>query len=279
MQNADKNFSQVATTPLEQGLPPYVYSANTIVSPFSFYDPQSLQQKGPIKPKEYPQSPCYIPLQELNVPKSKDPKVILNDFTLEKDGNLKLTNEELVKCQKGILTYVLKKAATKIFEGKSIVGLSLPVRIFEARSTIERLSDIWAYAPHYLTEAAGSGEGVDRIRAVMAFVAASLPHCLSQWKPFNPLLGETFQGVLDDGTTIDCEHTSHHPPITTMYINSKHWKAYGSWTYNGDLKATGNSLSAYNEGWITIEFNDGHKVEFFLPSMNIKGMMMGSRRC
>jgi hypothetical protein len=35
-------------------------------------------------------------------------------------------------------------------EGKSVVGISLPVRIFEARSTIERICDWWGFYPVYL---------------------------------------------------------------------------------------------------------------------------------
>jgi len=35
-------------------------------------------------------------------------------------------------------------------EGKNIVAISLPVRIFEARSTIERICDNWDYMPIYI---------------------------------------------------------------------------------------------------------------------------------
>jgi len=37
--------------------------------------------------------------------------------------------------------------------GKDIVGLSLPVRIFEPRSTLERLLDVYKFAPIYLRRA------------------------------------------------------------------------------------------------------------------------------
>jgi hypothetical protein len=38
-------------------------------------------------------------------------------------------------------------------------------------------------------------------------------------KPFNPILGETYQGNFDDGTEVYCEHTSHHPPITNFFMH------------------------------------------------------------
>jgi hypothetical protein len=39
-------------------------------------------------------------------------------------------------------------------------------------------------------------------------------------KPFNPLLGETFEYVTDDFEFIS-EQVSHHPPITANYYRSK----------------------------------------------------------
>lgn len=38
-------------------------------------------------------------------------------------------------------------------------------------------------------------------------------------KPFNPILGETFQGILG-GIPIFLEQTFHHPPITSVYIKT-----------------------------------------------------------
>lgn len=270
-----QNLSKVALKPLKDGLRPFEYSNEVSIPPLSFYDPQSLIDKGKLKKEEEPITPHYFSLEELNKPKILDKENLLKDFSKEKDGDLRLTNKDLVDRQKGILAYVIRKAASQILEGKSIVGLSLPVRIFEPRSILERLSDLWTFAPHYLTKAS-SEEGVERIQSVFSFLISILPITTSQWKPFNPLLGETFQGELADGTTIDCEQTSHHPPIATFYVKNKNWTAHGSWTINGNLR--GNNFHAYNEGWITIEFADGGKVKFYTPAMALKGMLMGKRK-
>ena len=37
-------------------------------------------------------------------------------------------------------------------------------------------------------------------------------------KPFNPILGETLQAELPDGSEIYCEHTSHHPPVSNFHL-------------------------------------------------------------
>jgi Oxysterol-binding protein len=36
--------------------------------------------------------------------------------------------------------------------------------------------------------------------------------------PLNPILGETLQRELPDGTRFFAEQTSHHPPITNFYL-------------------------------------------------------------
>ena len=71
-----------------------------------------------------------------------------------KEGGIECTNEEELKCQEGIVSDLLKSAGKTLMEGKNVVGISLPVRIFEPRSTIERITDWWAFGPIYLTKAA-----------------------------------------------------------------------------------------------------------------------------
>lgn len=88
---------------------------------------------------------------------------------------------------------VVKDLASKVMDGKGIVGLSLPVRIFEPRSSIERICDLFLYSNHYLSRAAAAvDEPAERVKYVLGWIASALPHAISQFKPFNPLLGETF---------------------------------------------------------------------------------------
>ncbi len=45
---------------------------------------------------------------------------------------------------------MITKMGSNMFSGKSIMGLSMPVRIFEPRSTIERIADVFHYFPYYM---------------------------------------------------------------------------------------------------------------------------------
>ncbi len=46
-------------------------------------------------------------------------------------------------------------------------------------------------------------------------------------KPFNPILGETYQGMID-GCPIYAEQVSHHPPITSIYFIGRGFKVHAS---------------------------------------------------
>jgi len=46
---------------------------------------------------------------------------------------------------------VVKRAGKTLMEGRGIVAISLPVRIFEKRSAIERMCDLWSTGPIYMT--------------------------------------------------------------------------------------------------------------------------------
>ena len=86
-----------------------------------------------------------------------------NGYRRVKDGGLECFHREELKCQEGIVLDLMKSAGKQLMEGKNVVGISLPVRIFEPRSTIERICDWWAFGPIYLTRAA-------QIKVLLTFV-------------------------------------------------------------------------------------------------------------
>jgi len=59
-------------------------------------------------------------------------------------------------------------------EGKGIVAISLPVRIFEKRSTVEKICDLWCTGPLYLRKAALATNPVERMKQVITFVVSGM---------------------------------------------------------------------------------------------------------
>ena len=53
-------------------------------------------------------------------------------------------------------------------------------------------------------------------------------------KPFNPILGETFQAYIK-GIPIYYEQISHHPPISAFYMTCPEFTMYGNLVAFADL--------------------------------------------
>ena len=59
-------------------------------------------------------------------------------------------DKEAMERQKGVLVDVLRQLTMNIMKGLTITHISLPIKIFEPRSSIQRIVDIWSFAPKYL---------------------------------------------------------------------------------------------------------------------------------
>lgn len=97
-------------------------------------------------------APVYLSWEQVSQ-KREYPRVQEGN-SITKNGELKCTDKEVLKKQSGVIMDILKKVTQSIVEGRGIVGVSLPVRIFQPISTIERIVDWWTYCPRYLPKAA-----------------------------------------------------------------------------------------------------------------------------
>lgn len=72
---------------------------------------------------------------------------------------------------------------------------------------------------------------------------------LSVKKPFNPIVGETYQGEIA-GCPITLEQISHHPPVTSIYFVGRGYKIYG--TMNIDVNLRLNYVKGVNNCNLTL---------------------------
>lgn len=271
-QHANESIEQVGCTPLD-GDDPLIYSNEVSVPPYSFLDESTKYSK-----KAPP--PTYIPYSELSKPKPTKKKDILFGLELNKNGVLQCTDKEMLEKSKGVVAYVVKQIAKNIFTGLGVVAISLPVRIFEPRSALERVLDGFSFAPKFLNEACKQSDPIARFKLVVAFAISGIYMRANTRKPFNPLLGETLEGKYSDGTNIYMEHTSHHPPISNYMIEgpkATNYKFYGANEFVGNIKSAGNILNILFKGPNTVEFPNGEKVIFTNQISKVKGLMYGDK--
>ncbi len=97
---------------------------------------------------------------------------------------------------------------------------------------------------------------------------------VAQLKPFNPILGETFQAKIGKSQYY-VEQTNNHPPIFNFYVTGEGFKIYG---HNiSDVSTGANSMTCRYNGKYIIEFSDGIKHSVSFPEFRLSGLLMGSR--
>jgi hypothetical protein len=192
-------------------------------------------------------------------------------------GGLKWKDEAELKRQRGVAWDLIKSVGSNILEGKDLVNTSLPIYLFEPRSFLERLTDIFAYAPCFLRKAAHVNDPAERMKYVVAFAITGLHLLTTNKKPFNPILGETYQAKFFDGTEVACEQTTHHPPACNWQMvppdKSFHYWGNGIWS----ASCRGNTIKGYQKGPHNVEFPDGCQISWSLPDILLKGIMWGER--
>lgn len=201
----------------------------------------------------------------------------LKGYEVGAKGGIVCKNAAEIKSQDGLLIDMIGKVGKSLYEGSGISSLSLPVRIFEPKSTLERIVGYWGMMPYYLKLAAMQRDKLERFKYTCAFAVSGFWACCGQKKPFMPILGETLQAFWEDGTSIDMEYTSHIPPVCNFYCEDidRLYKFYGK--HELKVKVSPTTLVGQNYGPNIIAFADGDKVDFFYPPGEISGVIMGER--
>ncbi|RHZ60733.1 uncharacterized protein CDV56_104904 [Aspergillus thermomutatus] len=112
--------------------------------------------------------------------------------------------------------------------GKDMTKMTLPVSFNEPTSLLQRVAEDLEYAD-LLDIAADRSDSMERLVYVAAYAASEYASTIGRVaKPFNPLLGETFEYARPDkGYRFFIEQVSHHPPIGAAWAESPKWDYWG----------------------------------------------------
>ncbi|POI32973.1 hypothetical protein CIB84_003275 [Bambusicola thoracicus] len=147
--------------------------------------------------------------------------------------------------------------------------ITMPIVFNEPLSFLQRITEYMEHI-YLINKACSHADPLERMQAspsyqllcvltsLQAVAAFAVSAVASQWertgKPFNPLLGETYELTREDlGFRFISEQVSHHPPISAFYSEglNKDFIFHGS--IYPKLKFWGKSIEAEPRGTITLE--------------------------
>jgi hypothetical protein len=150
--------------------------------------------------------------------------------------------------------------------GKELSKIAMPIVFNEPLSFLQRVTEHGDYLD--LLEAANQSEDpIERMELVAAFAVGGLSNNADRMnKPFNPLLGETYELIQPEkGYKIVCEQVSHHPPVSAYHGESESIILRGS--VQPKLKFWGKSIEVKPDGWVNVELKK-HKEIYTWRNVN-----------
>ncbi|CAD5124716.1 DgyrCDS12979 [Dimorphilus gyrociliatus] len=111
--------------------------------------------------------------------------------------------------------------------GKELSKITMPIVFNEPLSFLQRITEYMEYSD-LLTKANESPDPTSRMEYVAAFAVSALSSNHERLaKPFNPLLGETYE-LVRPGVRLTAEQVSHHPPVSAFHAESENYSFCGS---------------------------------------------------
>uniref|UniRef100_A0A674PNL8 Oxysterol-binding protein n=1 Tax=Takifugu rubripes TaxID=31033 RepID=A0A674PNL8_TAKRU len=138
--------------------------------------------------------------------------------------------------------------------GLELSKITMPIVFNEPLSFLQRMTEYMEHT-YLINRACSLSDPMQRMQTVAAFAVSAVA---SQWdrtgKPFNPLLGETYELIREEqGFRLISEQVSHHPPVSAFHAES----LGGDFVFHGSiypkLKFWGKSVEAEPKGTITLE--------------------------
>ena len=96
-----------------------------------------------------------------------------------------------------------------------ILRFSRPARITSPLTVHQGCANEWLRTDFLEKAYQIKDDPIERMKYVFCFVISSIylsPYICKSNAPFNPLLGETYQASLPNGSKLYMEQTEHHPP-------------------------------------------------------------------
>ncbi|XP_014258693.1 oxysterol-binding protein 1 isoform X5 [Cimex lectularius] len=159
--------------------------------------------------------------------------------------------------------------------GKELSKIPMPVNFSEPLSMLQRLTEDYEYS-YILDHAATLKDDLEQLAYVAAFTVSSYSTTSNRTgKPFNPLLGETYEcDRMDDlGWRALSEQVSHHPPMVAQHCEGRKWKCWQEFTMASKFR--GKYLQVVPLGIAHLEFDSGNHYTWRKVTTTVHNIIVG----
>ncbi len=161
--------------------------------------------------------------------------------------------------------------------GKDLTKMSVPVYFNDPMNILQKCATSMEYVD-LLDGAVACKDSLKRLAIVAAYVVTNLT-CLEKnaTKPFNPLLGETFELVTSKYRFL-AEQVSHHPPITALECQGNSgYRVYSCNRARTNFSAKGLSFKPMYKYYVELgpaQNNERYEIE--LPTISAHNLIIGT---
>ena len=196
------------------------------------------------------------------------------------EGGFDFASTKTMGIIRGIGTDLIKQIGKKIISGDfNLTTISIPIKVMVPISILQHVCNGHFNFPLYLNMASETTDNLERMKLVIVATISNWYKSSVFLKPLNPIWGETYEMIWEDGSHEYVEQTSHHPPRSHFLIigNEKKWRYYGYFDYTSN--GWFNSFKLTNSGTRFAEFsNTKSKIQFNYPVDNFGNTFWGTMR-
>ena len=200
-------------------------------------------------------------IQNFKYPEDKDE--YRPNYGNKKKGGIDFKYKKTMKLIRSIGIDLLKEIGKKLITGQfNLTTVSFPIKVMIPITVLQHICNGHFNYPLYLNLAYISGDYLERLKLVIVATLSSWYKSSVMLKPLNPVLGETYEMIWEDGSHEYVEQTCHHPPTSNFYIlgPKKNWIYCGYFSFSSS--AFINSVKLRNNGKRYIKFKDGTYINF-----------------
>ncbi|OBA28348.1 hypothetical protein HANVADRAFT_55110 [Hanseniaspora valbyensis NRRL Y-1626] len=165
--------------------------------------------------------------------------------------------------------------------GKDMTRMSLPVTFNEPTSLLQRVVEDMEYVE--ILDKASTFYQSSTLRLLYTAIFSVSPYASTQEriaKPFNPLLGETYEFVEPwKNYRCICEQVSHHPPIGAIYMDSPTWEYYGESNVDGNFNGRCFDFKHLGKWFIKLKYGLNDETDLYSfkkPNNQVIGILTGN---